>query len=231
MSSGAGAGAGAGSGSSDDGMGSCALGGRVRTRSHKKRAASARRSKSRSCSAKPKGVVPKRSLRKVRDLSVSRKAGPAIKDGKVLAAGRIDKVLSGHPVKFANPNQAAQYAKDVYPDKPSRARKLLYKFVYEGRTDRTPGGLTKDDLLFNKKTCAIVSKARHDNAVKQMSKSNILPHRFGRSKSKGRSSSKSKGRSASKGRSRSASKGRSRSASKGRSRSASKGKKSRTNKA
>lgn len=44
----------------------------------------------------------------------------------------------------------------------------IYRAVFEGKLARTPGGLTKSDLMVSPNSGKIVSKQKYRNGVKQM---------------------------------------------------------------
>ena len=54
--------------------------------------------------------------------------------------------------------------------------------VWHGTADHTSGKLRKSDLMFNKKTGRIVSKAKHEQAKKMWPKvkHHMIPHQYGK---------------------------------------------------
>ena len=126
-------------------------------------------------------------------------------DGVVQGSGLLPAVLSPHPCKFDNRNQAFEYAKLAHPKNPSQ---FMRKLVWNGAIDATLSGLTKKHLKLNA-AGKIVSIAKSKHGKKFADNLEPAPL-FKKSRSKSRSRSASKGKktkSKSRSRSRSKSKG------------------------
>ena len=68
-------------------------------------------------------------------------------------------------------------------------KKNYYQEVWDGLRDKTPGGLTKSDLIINKRG-KIVSKARQAAAKKNKSYLNLVPYKSSKRRSSRRKTSK-----------------------------------------
>ena len=113
-----------------------------------------------------------RSRSRSRSHSTSERAGPRIVNGVVQSHGRIPKKVVPHPTSFKSDHQAAEYAKTVHPGDARAARKLLYRFVWDGACKATTSGLTQKDLMLNKQN-TIVSKLK--SKVGKANKGNLRP--------------------------------------------------------
>ena len=146
----------------------CEFGGKRGPKGKGKGHSSRSNSRSGSRSKTPKG----RSDSKCPDSDFDR-AAPKVVNGVVQGRGNLTKVHRPHPKKFDNPSQAYHYAHNVVYKcaNPRRARKLLYRFVWNGATKSAgPGGLKKKDLLLRTDTGAIVSLSRHKQGNKSYKK-------------------------------------------------------------
>jgi hypothetical protein len=145
----------------------CEFGGK-RGPKGKGRSSSRSNSRSGSRSKTPKGRSGSKGHSKSPD-----RAAPKVVHGVVQGRGNLTKVHRPHPKKFDNPSQAYHYAHNVVYEgnNPRRARKLLYRFVWNGATKSAgPGGLKKKDLLLRTDTGAIVSLSRHKQGNKSYKK-------------------------------------------------------------
>jgi hypothetical protein len=147
--------------------------GRSGSRSKTPKGRSGSRSKTPKGRSGSRSKTPKgRSDSKCPDSDLDRVA-PKVVHGVVQGRGNLTKVHRPHPKKFDNPSQAYHYAHNVVYKcaNPRRARKLLYRFVWNGATKSAgPGGLKKKDLLLRTDTGAIVSLSRHKQGNKSYKK-------------------------------------------------------------